>query len=672
VTNHDKNPGVATDPTVSSRRDRLTVRQALRSGVRPFALIACLASACVGNERPSGNPGAAGAHGGAAGTGNGGGAGGTAGAAGAAGAVAGGGMGGTVGSGGGSGGPGTGAAGGSAGASGAGGSAGASGAAGGATGGAGAAGSGAAGGGGGRGGSSSGAAGMGGGRGGTAGGGTAGSAGAGGSGGAATNACAGTATGTPANTLTVNADAAQSLVSDGIFGVLMERLGKNWSGGLFVGTSSSIANTNGMRNDVINAFKEAGVGMIEWPGGCAAGSYNWSANKNPSNDVGTDRYMQLCQLLGIPPMIAGPGTSTAAADNLAWIQYINNNSSHPDWTLNYFKVGNEVWGCGGNQSEATYETNYLANYNVLQAPVNGKKLNIVASTGLIGNWTWFDAEVKNLAGKIDGVEVHDYIYHPSAASDPIPNVGFTDAQYYNVVNAANRGQIGPRIDRIVQTLDQYDPGKRIKIYEDEWGDWLLPFNSASDGWLQQGTLMDAISAAESLHLFIQHADRYAMAGLAQGVNVIHSLVLTRSSDSALVRTPSFYVFKMFLPHHRGNAKWAPSTLTSENITGNGQTFPVLSAGASVDDAGHVNISVANVDLVNARTIKVTINSGKAAYVVSTAQLITGPAKDSYNDYAQTEKVNIQALGSSSCSITGKTLQVTLPAKSVAMLVLTPQ
>ena len=162
-----------------------------------------------------------------------------------------------------------------------------------------------------------------------------------------------------------------------------------------------------------------------------------------------------------------------------------------------------------------------------------------------------------------------------------------------------------------------------------------------------------------------------MAGLAQGINVIHSLLLTRSSDSALVKTPTFYVFKMFLPHHRSNAKWAPNTLTSENITGNGQTFPVLSAGSSVDDQGRVNISLANVDLVNTRTIKVTINSSKSSYAVSTAQVITGPAKDSYNDYAQTEKVNIQALGGSSCSISGKTLQVTLPAKSVVMLVLTP-
>jgi alpha-N-arabinofuranosidase len=285
---------------------------------------------------------------------------------------------------------------------------------------------------------------------------------------------------------------------------------------------------------------------------------------------------------------------------------------------------------------------------------------------LIGNWTWFDTEVKNLVGKIDGVEIHDYVYHPS----DIPNTGFTDAQYYNVVNAANKGQIGPRIDRILQTLNQYDPNNTIKIYEDEWGDWLEPI-PGGDGWQQQGTVMDAISAAESLHLFMQHADRYQMAGLAQGINVIHSLLLTRASDGALVKTPTFYVWKMFLPHHRSNAKWAPNTLTSENITGNGQTFPVVSAGSTVDDQGRVNISLANVDLVNTHTVKITINSSQTGYIVSSAQVITGPAKDSYNDFGQTEKVNIQPLSGSSCSVSGKTVQVTLPSKSVAMLVLTP-
>lgn len=504
------------------------------------------------------------------------------------------------------------------------------------------------------------------------GGGATSTAGAGGSGGGTIvvppdpTTCTGSAAEAPANTLAVTIDSAKDVVKPGIFGLLMERLGKNWQGGTFVGTASAIPNTDGMRNDVIAGFKEAGIGMIEWPGGCAAGSYNWANNKNPSNDVGTDRYMKLTQLLGIEPIIAGPGTAEKADANLAWVTYINNNTAHPEWSIPHFKIGNEVWGCGGNQTEATYRTAYLANYEKLKTPINGKRPKIVASTGLIGNFTWLETALQNLVGKVDGIEIHDYIYHP----DDIPNVGFTDAQYYNVVNAANQGQMAPRMTKIIDLMKKYDPDNTIKIYEDEWGDWLQNF-AAGDDWLQQGTLMDAISAAETLHVFMSHADRMEMAGLAQGVNVIHSIMLTRSADDALVKTPTFYIFKMFIPHHSQGAKWAPSTLKSENITGNSQTFPVMSAGATVDTKGNVNVSLVNVDLTMARTIEVTLTGGKDEYTLG-AQIVTGPAKDSYNDFKQTEKVNIQPLPGSACSMSGKKIQVTLPARSVAMLVLTPK
>jgi len=464
------------------------------------------------------------------------------------------------------------------------------------------------------------------------------------------------------NTLTINVDSAEATINKELFGVLMERLGRDINGGLFVGKNSSVPNTAGMRNDIIEGFKEAGVGAIQWPGGCAAGGYKWQPT-NPANDVGTDQFMQLCALVGAEPFITGPGTAAAADSNQQWVDYINSNSSHPEWNLKYFKVGNEVWGCGGNQTEPMYETNYLANYDVLSAPINGKKTSLVAGTGLIGNWAWLDAELKNIGSKIDGIEVHDYLYFP----DNIPCVGFTDDQYYNIVNRANKGQIGPRLDQIIATLDKYDPSKRIKIFEDEWGDWLDAFDNSQDTWLQQITVMDAISTAEQLHLFMQHADRIAMAGLAQPINVIHSLFLTRASDGVLVKTPAFYVFKMFVPHHTGGAKWAPSTLVSENINGNNTTFPVISAGTSVDSQGRVNISLVNVDLVNTRAIQITISSSQSSYTVSSAQVLTGPAKDSYNDFGQPEKVNTQVLPASSCTISGKSLRVTLPSKSVVML-----
>lgn len=511
---------------------------------------------------------------------------------------------------------------------------------------------------------SGGSAGAGAGVGGTPGGGTAGAGG----GGPVSNQCGDMAPSEAApSTLTIDVDAAGAVINHGIFGVLMERLGRGINGGLFVGTSSEVPNTNGMRNDIIEGFKEAGVGMIQWPGGCAANNYIWSP-PNPTNDLGTDRYMQLCELVGIEPYITGSGTAANANRNLEWIEYINNNAAHPEWNLKHFKVGNEVWGCGGNQTEPTYRSNYQANHAILSAPINGKELSLVAGTGLIGNMGWIDTQLENIGDIVDGIEVHDYIYFP----DNIPSVGFSDDQYYDVVHRANTGQIGPRIEEIRELLDEHDPQNRIKIYLDEWGDWLIGFDEQEDTWLQQVTVMDALSSAEQLHLFMRHADRIFMAAVAQPINVIHSLFLTRESDGVLVKTPAFYVFKMFLPHHTSGAKWAPHVLDSEDITGNGATFPVLSAGTTVDSTGRVNVSLSNVDLANPRTIDVTLNSATASYIAATAQVITGPAKDSYNDFGQEEVVNIKPLPASACSVSGKSLRVELPPKSVVMVSLVPQ
>ena len=384
--------------------------------------------------------------------------------------------------------------------------------------------------------------------------------------------------------------------------------------------------------------------------------------------MGTDRFMELCTLVGAEPYITGRPNASNAASNLQWLTYLNNNASHPEWNVKYFKVGNEVWGCGGNKTQATYQADYTANYNVLNAPINGKRPALVIGTDLIGNNAWLETMLKNIPTQFDGIEVHDYIYFP----EEIPSVGFTDAQYYNIVHRANRGQIGPRIEQIKALLDRYDPEKRIKIYEGEWGDWLDAFNNSQDTWMQQITVMDAISSAEHFHLFMQHADRIKMAGMAQPINVIHSMFLTRQSDGVLVKTPVFYLWKMFLPHHTASAKWAPNTLVTETVRGNNTDIPVISAGTTVDAQGRVNISLANVDLTATRTVQITLTSSKASYSVASAQVITGPAKDTYNDFGQAERVNIQPLPAASCGVSGKSVRVTLPAKSVTMLILTPQ
>jgi alpha-N-arabinofuranosidase len=487
--------------------------------------------------------------------------------------------------------------------------------------------------------------------------------------------------GSAPNTLTVDVNGAATVIPKEIFGVLLEILGNNINNGVYVGTDSAIPNTRGVRNDIIEGFKEAGVGAIQWPGGCAANNYNWQPNVNPINTMGTDLFMDFAGWVDAEPYLVGRPQAEYAESNRQWVEYINDNPDHPEWNLEYFKIGNEVWGCGGGLGHdatalATYETWYNANYEALNTPINGKDLFLVGATAGIwtvnpttDNWLTLMVQPTSLINRVDGIEIHDYLYFPEASDTPIPNVGFSEDQYYRIVNLANEGQIAPRLRDIDSILDRTDPEGRTKIMLDEWGDWLVGFDEAQDTWLQKGTLTDAISAGIHLNVFMAHADRVQMAGLAQSTNVIHSLFMTNTigGGTDLVKTPTFYVFKMYIPHHVNGATWAPNTLASETITGNGQTFPALSVGTSVDAAGGVNVSLVNADLVNSRTIDVTLDSDWAAYGVSNAQVITAPEKDTYSDFGQPEAANIQPLDASTYQACGKKLSVTLPAKSVAML-----
>ncbi|HTV18755.1 MAG TPA: alpha-L-arabinofuranosidase C-terminal domain-containing protein [Polyangiaceae bacterium] len=482
------------------------------------------------------------------------------------------------------------------------------------------------------------------------------------------------------NTLSVAVNEPATVIPKEIFGVLLEILGNNINNGIFVGPTSGIPNTRGIRNDIIEGFKEAGVGAMQWPGGCAANNYNWEPNLNPINTMGTDAFMELTQLVGAEPYLVGRPGDQFADSNRRWVEYINDNPEHPEWKLQYFKVGNEVWGCGGNLGHeaaglATYTTWYDANYAALSPPINGKDLFLVGATAGIwtvnpntDNWLTLMSQPNGIVARMDGIEIHDYLYFPDGSGTPIPNVGFSEDQYYNIVNRANAGQIAPRLRDIDSILDRSDPEGRVKVMLDEWGDWLVEFDP-SDTWLQKGTLMDAISAGIHLNVFMEHADRVLMAGLAQSTNVIHSLFLTNTASGGtdLVKTPTFYVFKLYLPHHVNGATWVPHTLTSETLNGNGQSIAALSAGTTVDASGGVNVSLVNVDLVNSRTIDVTLDSEWAAYGVSSAQVITGAQKDTYNDFGQPEAVNIQPLDAAAVQACGRKVSVTIPAKSVAML-----
>jgi alpha-N-arabinofuranosidase len=481
------------------------------------------------------------------------------------------------------------------------------------------------------------------------------------------------------STVTINVDGATNVVPKTMFGSLMERLGRQWSGqgSIFVGTSSSIPNIDGMRKDVLDGLKECGLGAAQWPGGCAGWNYKWNPPA-PSNDVGTYRFLEFCKYVGSEPIICGPHYAESYASNLAWVKYIDSTTTKLGMdSLRWFKIGNEVWGgCGAGMDLNTYITNYLSNYNKLSAYRPSLKFESCSQNEEKGEGvqTWFKTLVNTLGSKHNGIEYHDYIFHTSWNSeDP------TTDQYWQIMADGTVADFAYHLKtNVFPAMNSADPEKKIKIIVDEWGDWLK-----GDNWLQTGTLMDGLSAANQLHLMMANTDRIEVACIAQGISVIHSLININTSGQ-MVKTPTFYVFKLFKPHRENGAKWAPITASNikkvkKNVVpymyaaATNMDIPLMTVGSTVDKNGNVNISVNNMDLTASGEITFTLTSSVDQYTMESAQILTGAALNSANPFGGEEIVIIKPFAASNYTLTGngKTLTATLPARSVVMFRLNP-
>lgn len=131
-------------------------------------------------------------------------------------------------------------------------------------------------------------------------------------------------------------------------------------------------NLQGFRPDAVAALKSLRSGVYRFPGGNFVSAHEWrDAIGDPDlrpptwdpvwralqpNDIGTDEFMTLCQLLEVEPYItvnAGTGDATSAAQ---YVEYANAPSSttmgklraangHPEpYQVKFWGIGNEMWG----------------------------------------------------------------------------------------------------------------------------------------------------------------------------------------------------------------------------------------------------------------------------------------------------------------------------------------
>jgi len=485
------------------------------------------------------------------------------------------------------------------------------------------------------------------------------------------------------NRLTVYPDEAKTKINKEIYGQFAEHLGHGIYGGIYVGENSDIPNIDGYRTDVVNALKAMKVSVIRWPGGCFADTYHWKdgigpKDKRPSivnvnwggvtedNSFGTNEFLDFCELVGAEPYISvnvGSGTVEEASQ---WVEYTTSNNDSPmtrlrkengrqdPWLIKYWGVGNESWGCGGNMTP-----DYYADlFNRFSTYMWGAQYKI-ASGPNSNDYNWTETVMKKAMrhpNLIQGLSLHYYTiaHNWSNKGDA---TGFNEDDWF--ASMKKTLYMDELIRRHSAIMDRYDPQKRVGLIVDEWGNWFNVEPGTNPGFLfQQNTMRDAVVAGVNLNIFNEHADRVKMANIAQMINVLQAVILTK--DKQMVLTPTYYVYKMYSVHQ--DARLVPMNLKSASYTYKGDSIPAISSSASVKD-GVLSITLCNLDPEKAESLECDIPGVR--YKEATGKIVDGQSMDSYNDFGKKPEVTMKDFAVAKPK-NGK-LNITLPAHSVVLV-----
>lgn len=488
-------------------------------------------------------------------------------------------------------------------------------------------------------------------------------------------------------TLNIKPNKRKSRIAPEIYGHFAEHLGRCIYDGIYVGEDSDIPNTNGIRNDVVQALRELHIPVLRWPGGCFAEEYHWMDGIGPkenrkrrinsnwggvieNNHFGTHEFMKLCELLGCQPYIAvnlGSGTVQEAAE---WVEYMTSDSDSylaelrrqngrdEPWRIKYLGIGNENWGAGGSMTADFYASEYKR-YQQFCKEYSGNTLYKIACGPNGDDYAW----TKGLMSRINqwhakGISLHYYTL-PGEWEHKGSAVNFDEKEYYTTISRAL--YIEEIIEKHLEIMREYDPEHHISLIVDEWGTWYDVEPGTNPGFLyQQNTMRDAIVAACSLNIFNKHSDGIAMANIAQTVNVLQAMLLTK--DAQIVKTPTYEVFRMFREHQ--GADLIESRVENVSTGCSTISIPMLSESVSVsvwNGVRHVNVTLANTSCSEDCEVEIVLPTEYKFRGQSTIMLLHGDAH-AHNTFENPNCVTLQRSEQDTDGMNKQT--VTLPACSV--------
>ncbi len=509
-----------------------------------------------------------------------------------------------------------------------------------------------------------------------------------------------------------------------IYSHFIEHLGGVIYDGVWVGEKSRIRNTNGIRQAFIDAMRAIQAPVLRWPGGCFAESYDWRDGIGPAksrperagfwdqedtNAYGTHEFMATCKAIGCQPYLAADLRSLPARDFYQWIEYCNEpsgtnalanqraaNGDREPFNVQFWGVGNESWGCGGNLTASEYGELYRKVTTWYprvggEAPAGAEPsrrhdIKLIACGPNGDDVRWTEGIMRSITRDHlpSGLSVHYYTSGDAKRFAQGDALQFSADEYYDLLTR------GSYMEQVIthhwDALAEVDTRHRVKLVVDEWGAWYgkgtelarVP-GGPEYNLSQQSTMRDALLTGITLDIFQRHADKMMMANVAQTINCIHSLMLAREDKFTL--TPTFHVFQMYLPHRGAQAlrtEFAAGTIENKlaglsPVGGNsavGSTAPVarlagLSGSASMQGKT-VTLSVVNPHLDQPVTTEIALHGMSVASVKGTV-LRSGDVHD-HNDFEHPDAV--RPVGATVGAASGGRLMHTFPAASVTTLTLT--
>lgn len=485
--------------------------------------------------------------------------------------------------------------------------------------------------------------------------------------------------------MTVHPEKDRHTVSPFLYSQFAEHLGRCIYEGVWVGEDSEIPNEDGIRLDTVAALKKLKIPALRWPGGCFADNYHWRDGIGPrkkrpkrhnlwwnqpeSNQFGTDEFMRLCGLIDTEPYIClnvGSGTVDEAR---SWVEYCNSDWSsaivdervrngHPEpYGVKFWGIGNENWGCGGNMRPEHYADLYrqFATY-VRNTAGNGAKLVACGSHQEIPEWDErFLKSLKdfNSLGTVDYLALH--IYNPGGS-----DTKFSDKDYAKTIEFVDL--VEKTINRAIDLVRSYSSsGHKIGVVLDEWGLWYAE-PTTEHGSFQQNTMRDALYAAACFHRFHRQSDWLYMTNMAQTINVLQALVLTRNGEMTV--TPTYHVYDMFRPHRSGilvesEVRNSPSLDAAES---DGPKALSLSATKS-QDGKELFLSVLNLDLDAGIESPIRIDAATTWEIEEIRRLVSGNIRD-HNTFENPDQVKPIAVSPEQA---GTGLRIEFPAHSITTI-----